>query len=130
MTYAFRCDKTGPHFCAGPEPMLCLDCGETHIPYKCGIDPAETAPGAAPTVIGDRLTPHMDWAAGQVINSRSQERRVYEQKGLRKKSVAEHYRQHGGEKPNMGGISYAGQSDHRSSAEKRGVFTKTGQRVV
>ena len=130
MTFGYRCDTTGiPYICDIDEPQLC-ECGQYHTPYRCGIEPAPTQAGDAPFVVGDRLTPHMDWAAGQVINSRSQERRVYEQKGLRKKSVAEHYRQHGGDKPNMGGISYAGQSDHRSSAEKRGVFTKTGQRVV
>ncbi len=84
----------------------------------------------ATTVIGDKLPRHYDWAAGCWIDSKSARKRIYAAKGLRLKSWKEHVRQHGttGRKPKV--VSYAGQGKHTSSAEREGVWTGDGRRVV
>ena len=130
MAFAFRCPRTGlPYMFEEAGKHVCPSCAKKHDTYPTGA-PAHS-PGA-PAVITDTLRSHMDWGAGQIISSRSQERRVYKAKGLRMKSVAEHRRQYGGFEKRMGGISYAGQGS-RTSSDERGrneVRTGTGQRVV
>ncbi len=130
MAFAFRCPRTGlPYMFDEGGQQVCPSCGEKHDTYPTG-GPARSS--GAPAVFPDRMTPHMDWGAGCMIDSKSQERRIYAQKGLRSKSVAEHRRQYGGFEKRMGGISYAGQGS-RTSSDERGrneVRTGTGQRVV
>ncbi len=128
--HAFRCPKTGiPEMFDDPGVQPCGSCGGEHETYPTGVPDTS---GGFPSVIGDRLLPHMDWAAGCEITSKSQRRRIYAAKGLSIKSADEHRRKHGGlEKRGKAGI-YPGQTNFRSSAE-RGldeVRTKTGQRVV
>lgn len=85
-------------------------------------------------VIGDKLHPFYDYACGERIDSKSQRKRIYKKKGLRLKSVAEHKRQYPEEFKNKTFqkrlISYGGQKKYKSSAEREGVKTGTGQRIV
>lgn len=127
MTYAFRCPQVGlVEFFDSPGRHKCPFCNSSHATYEAGAPPKEEG---LPNVIGDKLGKHYDWAAECEITSKSQRRRVYEEKGLRLKSYAEHRRQHGGLQPFGKGYSYAGQKNHKSTDEIA-VRTKTGQRVV
>tara|TARA_Y100000310_G_scaffold343676_1_gene452419 strand:- start:135 stop:506 length:372 start_codon:yes stop_codon:yes gene_type:complete len=107
----------------------CAHCGAwgNGVPEEHGAPPSE---GGLPSVVGDELRPHMDWSLGEVVSSRSQRRRRYEESGMIMKSAKEVYRNK--DKPNNTGraVSYPGQKNHKSSAERGGVRTKTGQRVI
>lgn len=85
-------------------------------------------------VHGDKLHPFFDYACGERITSKSQRRRIYKQKGLRLKSVAEHKRQYPDEftvnTHQKKGVSYRGQKHHKSAAEREGVRTGKGQLVL
>lgn len=122
---AYDCKCGWKDFDAG----ICPVCGTPLVEYEAGAPPAEDG---CPNVIPDNLTPHWDYAAGQMISSRSERKRVYEEKGLIAKSYAEHRRKYGGTTslPGEKSYSFPGQKDHRSSAEIAGVRTKTGQRVI
>ena len=81
MTYAFRCPKTGcVDFCESPGRHHCPFCDKMHMAYRCGAPEPEEG---MPNVIGDKLAKHKDWAAGCVITSKSQRKRVYKKKRLR-----------------------------------------------
>jgi len=124
MMHAFRCPKTGlPEMFDEPGEHDCAACGGRHETYPTGCRILSAGP---PAVIGDRLTPHMDWAAGCWINSRSQRRKIYAKKGLRLKSIAEDRRQHGGETLRSSAITFGGQKDCRSTAERGIGEVKTG----
>ncbi len=116
MNYAFRCTQTGlVDWTDSSDPVKCSFCGETHEVFETGAPPAEDG---TPNIIGDKLLKHMDWAAGCEITSKSQRRRIYAQKGLHEKSYAEEKRKHGGMEKTGTVYSYAGQTNHTSSAEK------------
>ena len=129
MGHAYRCPVRGLQVTEGPEDVQCAACGETHTPYETGA-PTDTSLGAA--IIPDSLPEHMDWALGERIASRSERRRKYAAAGLRVKSASEHRRQHGHDMNPLRttAITYAGQKNHKSSAERGVVRTGTGQRVV
>jgi hypothetical protein len=67
-----------------------------------------------------------------MISSRSERRRVYRAKGLREKPVSEARRQgwYAFESMRGGAVSYPGQTDHRSSAERGGVRANDGREVI
>lgn len=85
-------------------------------------------PAKAPVVIGDRMPSHFDYSLGAQIDSRSQEKRIMQAKGLRFKSVSEERQQHGGMEKRGPIISYKGQTKHKTRLE--GVRTKAGERIV
>ena len=86
------------------------------------------------SIITDEVRPFYDHACGAKITSKSQRRKLYAAQGLRLKSVAEHKRQYPGEFENKTfnkkAVSYDGQKNHKSIAEREGVRTGDGQRVV
>ena len=126
MGYVFRCPKTQlVEFFDSPGRHECPFCPGQHETYQSGVEKQE----GFPNVIGDELAKHFDWAAGCEINSKTQRRRIYKEKGLVLKSFSEERRHR--DIPKTGtGYSYPGQKDHRSTAEKAVVRTKTGQRVI
>ena len=126
MSFAFRCPQTGLPDFADDKVVICPYCHQKHDTHPVGGVNTDADLGA--NVIGDRLTPYMDWSAGQVINSKSQRRRVYAAKGLREKSIAEDRRQHGGETIRTGAISYGGQKNRATPTGD--VRTADGRRVV
>lgn len=81
-------------------------------------------------VVPDKMHKHFDWAVGAEITSRSQKRRLYDDAGMIMVSAKDEWRDK--DKPRQHGFvaSYAGQKNHQSSADRGGVRTKTGQRVV
>jgi len=118
--------------CDSPHPKgwgKCNDCGTfgNGIPDECG--PPFGGAGIA-NVIPDSFTPHMDWSLGMMVSSRSQRRRLYAENDMHMKSVKESFKDK--DTPNVNGhvVSYAGQKFHKSSAERGGVRTKTGQLVI
>ena len=72
----------------------------------------------------------MDWSVGQTLSSKSERRRLYKQKGMIERSAAEVFREQGTYGTRNAAMSYDGQKDHTSTAERGSVRTKTGQRVV
>jgi len=110
-----------------PGVQKCPFCPGSHATYQCG-PPAKVK--GVPHVVGDKLAKHMDWAAGREFSSRSERKRVYKNMGLNLTSAAELRRKHGMLRKIGGIYSYAGQKDHRSSAEKPLVTTKDGVEVV
>ncbi len=123
--------------------MICFECGQTtsegwHQCTHCGnwgngIPEEHGAPvleQGTPNVVADSFAPHMDWSLGKVVSSRSERKREYENAGMYMRSVKETYRDK--DKPNVKGraVSYAGQKNRKSYAEKGGVRTKAGQLVV
>ncbi len=83
-----------------------------------------------PNVVPDKMHKHYDYAVGAEITSRSQKKRLYEENDLIMVSAKEEWRDK--DKPRRTGFaaSYAGQKNHQSSAERGGVRTVTGQKVV
>ncbi len=123
--------------------MICIACDNPtkagwHQCSHCGVwgngVPEEHGAPASelgmPNFTPDSLTPHMDWSLGDVVTSRSERKRRYEERGMIMKSAKEVYRNK--DKPNVKGkaVSYAGQKHHKSSAERGGVRTKSGQLVL
>lgn len=123
--------------------MICIACGNPtgagwHECGHCGIwgngVPEEHGAPASeegmPNVTPDSFTPHMDWSLGRMVSSRSERNRLYAEGGMNMKSVKEAFRDK--DKPNINGkaVSYPGQTNHKSSAERGGVRTKTGQLVI
>lgn len=127
MSWAVKCDETGlVDFVPGPGLHVCQCCGQGHEAYECG--PGAKAEGM-PIVIGDRMPRHFDYSLGCEVESKSQERRLMQEKGLRYKSLAECRSQgYGGHCRPAPIMSYAGQKKRSSRPE--GVRTKTGQRIV
>ena len=130
MSYAFRCTETGlVEFVEAPGRHYCAICGGTHPTYQIG--PPERQQGA-PNVKGDRLPKHWDWSLGTFVDSKSQRDRLCAENGMHMKSIAEHKRQFPetfeGKKGT--GVSYAGQKNRRSAAERDGVRTGDGRRVL
>jgi len=142
--YCYNCGAVG-HQQVGQ----CESCDGWHSFVKldihrmlCRDDPerAKTLPQTAlrsgeltigvPNVSGDKLHKHMDWSLGQEITSKSQRKRLDEQLGIERVSVHDEYRNK--EKPRVKGrsVSYAGQKDHTSSAERGGVRTADGRQVL
>ena len=150
MSYAFRCTETGLvewADCAGVQP--CPFCNGQHMTYECGLprvvskdsqqEPAKekTVFGKpaingiqSPYIRGDRISKYYDWSCGSEIDSKSQRKRKYAEKGLVEKSEREHRRQHNEPDYKQVAVSYPGQSDHTSSSERHAVRTKTGQKVI
>lgn len=117
MTSCFECPSCGRRdFDPGP----CYVCGgRIDQPVECGVEKTE----GFPHVVKDHMTPHFDYAAGQVIRSRTELNAVYATKGLVRKSYAEHARQHGSTVDmHKRAVSYPGQKLRRSTAEKRQRF--------
>ena len=83
-----------------------------------------------PQFTRDKQHKYFDYTCGAEITSRSQKRRIYEQQGLVEVSAKDEYRDK--EKPNTKGraVTYGGQKNHKSTAERGGVRTKTGQQVI
>ena len=131
MSWAYRCSETGIiEFPESGGKHSCQYCDGEHLAYQIGAPPAEEGI-RAPHVIGDELNKHFDWAAGCEIDSKSQRRRIYKQKGLRLKSIDEHYRDNPAPNiPSGKTFSFKGQTNHRTAAERYAVRTKTGQRVI
>lgn len=118
MIYVARCPK-GAKFVYAESltcEVVCPDCGETHEG-----EPTSFAVLPNANVIGDELRPHFDWSAGVKITSKSQRRKVYAEKGLNLSSVSEYRRKHGGMERTASACSYAGQTNHKSAAERRQV---------
>ncbi|HUU82287.1 MAG TPA: hypothetical protein VM243_02175 [Phycisphaerae bacterium] len=111
---AFKCPDCGAK-AFDPEP--CYVCGGSiDFPVECGV---EKAPGF-PNVVKDHMAPHMDYAVGRVISSRSERNKVYDAMGVVPKSYTEFRRQHPTNTSthhNMA-VSYPGQKRRRSTAEK------------
>ena len=128
MSYAFRCPETGLvewADCAGVHP--CPFCNGKHETFQCGPPPQREG---APYVRGDRISKYFDWSCGCEIDSKTLRKRRYMEKGLVEKSEKEHRKQHNEPKYKPSVVSYAGQKNHKSSAERNWVRTKTGQRVI
>jgi hypothetical protein len=128
MSYAFRCDVTGlVEWCDTAGKQSCPYCHGQHETYVCGAPPKEEG---APAVHGDELNSYWDWSAGCKIESKSQRRRVYAEKGLEERSASEHYRKYGEPVGVTKGttFSYAGQTNRSTSSEH--VRTKDGRRVI
>ncbi len=151
MSHCIRCPKTSlVEWFDSPGQHRCPFCGEIHETYQAGapkrqVDSWEhnlepkprtenqpTRPQGLPNIIPDTLPKHYDWGAGRSFDSRSRRKKFYEAHGLRLKSAAEHRRQFPGNRAERPGrsITYGGQQDHRSSAERGGVRTKDGTRVI
>ena len=97
------------------EPCYVCD-GQIDQPVACGIDNAQ----GFPNVVKDHMTPHFDFAAGQVISSRTERNDVYAAKGLVPKSREEHVRQHGSKvATHKRATSFPGQKLRRSTAEQQ-----------
>lgn len=128
MTYAIRCTKVGIcEFVDGPGRHRCPLCGKMHTAYQCGAPPKQRG---GMNVIPE-IRPYFDFGAGVQITSRAQRRRAYRERGMNLNSTAEHKRHHGDGCWNPGRvISYPGQQNHTSAAEREGVRTKDGRRVV
>ncbi len=119
MGFAFRCPQTGlVDWTDSPDPAKCPFCGEKHEVYETGVP---RSIDGVPSIHCDTLPKHMDWAAGCEITSKSQRRRIYAEKGLHEKSYAEEKRQHGGME-HQRVVSYPGQKNHTSSAEKQQIY--------
>jgi hypothetical protein len=107
-----------------PEPIITK--GEPVVSKRSTLE--------IPNVIGDELRAgshgFYDQGLGAEVRSKSERRRIAEEKGLIMKSPAEEWRDK--EKPNVKGraIIYPGQTSHNSSAERGGVRTKAGQLVI
>lgn len=74
-----------------------------------------------PAVIGDRLAPVFDFAAGRSFDSRAERKRFYKANQMRRVSAGEFARHHddsGGHAAPNRGISYPGQTDRRSGDER------------
>ncbi len=129
MNWGYRCDVTGfPDSCGQEGVNPCPHCHGRHEAYEVGAPPMREGCG---TTIGDELRPYFDWSAGCKISSKSERRRIYAEKGMQEKSLAEHYRNNPTPGPKPGrAVSYAGQGNHKSTAERHAVVTKTGKRVI
>lgn len=117
MIYSLRCDLNNQFAYVEGDKITsatCPLCGSSHAcePTKLSF---------MPTVAfqGDELRKHMDWALGQEVTSKSERKRLYTAKGLREKSYSEHRRQHGAPPKSGVGYSYAGQTNNKSTAERR-----------
>lgn len=114
---AYRCPGCGAKS-FDIEPCYVCD-GRIDQPVECGLEKRE----GFPNVVSDHMAPHFDYAAGQVIRSRTELNAVYAAKGLARKSYAEHARQHGSTVPkHERAVSYPGQKVRRSTGEKRPRF--------
>jgi len=130
--HCFNCGTLGPERwgqCAGCAGWFHFVDEETHLRLTGKLPPI-TISGGLPNVVPDKMTKHYDYASGDWIESRSQKRRIYKAKGMVQVSAKEEWRDK--EKPRTSGFvsSYDGQKNHQSSAERDGVRTATGQRVV
>ena len=129
--FCWECGHEGPHKGLG----YCLYCdaeenfvdGETMLRFT-GEDTIH-AGGGAPAVISDKVN-YFDYNIGQQVTSKSEQDRIYKDRGLNMQSRAERYRDK--EKPNVKGrvVIYPGQKHHKSSVERGGVRTKAGQLVL
>lgn len=121
-----------------PEPALNVKLKKEHfnVPIPPELESEIIEPmscnfgGSICNVVPDRMTRHYDYASGDWIESRAEKRRIYKEKGMRMVSAKEEWRDK--DKPRKFGhvASYAGQKNHQSSAERDGVRTATGQRVI
>ena len=110
-----------------PEPVLPPEV-KTERRVNVGEDKSSAFP--VPFTRNDHMMPHMDWSLGKEINSKSQRDALDKQNGMIRVSPQEEYRNK--EKPTVKGraVTYGGQKHHTSSAERGGVRTKDGQRVI
>lgn len=116
MSFVYYCNKVLiPEWVDGPGVYDCPHCGCRHEAYEAG--PPAPEPGM-PNIVSDKIPKHHDWAAGCDISSRSQRKRVYKQKGLRRMSLAEYNRKYGHEGNRGVAYAYAGQKNHKSTSEK------------
>jgi len=85
---------------------------------------ARPRPARTINVIGDRLKKHFDYSAGCVIDSKSQRRRIYKEKGMNLNSAAEYRRNNATNIPakENTAVSYPGQKDRRSADERNSMF--------
>jgi len=72
-----------------------------------------------PYVVGDRVPKHYDYSLGTEVNSRAQQNRLLAEKDMRLVSPSEHKQRFGGPPKRGVGYSYAGQTAHKSTAERR-----------
>ncbi len=112
--FGYVCPTLGRNFTEADAPVYC-ECGDVHQVFPCGAPPAEAG---MPNICGDELRKHFDWSVGAEVTSKSQRRRLYAQKGMIEKSSSEYYREHGAPAVRGRGYSYAGQTSHKSTAEK------------
>ncbi len=128
MSWVVRCSKTGMCDWVESSGLHLCSCGGKHKAYEAGAPPKERG---ATSVIPDTLRSHFDWSVCRQIESRSQRNRIYADKGMNLNSIAEDNRNYGdGCWGRSRAVSYSGQRSHKSTAERGGVRTKTGQRVI
>jgi len=99
--------------------IKCPMCGSKMKAFQCG-PPAkdESTTPSIPYVANDHVAKHTDWALGEEINSKSDRKKKYKAAGLRFYSANEYRRRYGGVGKCGRAITYAGQTSHRSTAER------------
>jgi len=131
----------------GVEPHYCPHCRETHprVSWKDYLQfqdeqvieekkPVKVIDKSSkigiPFARKDKMKKHMDWSLGQEITSKSQRDKLDAEHGMIRVSPQEEYRNK--DKPRVKGraVTYAGQKEHTSSAERGGVRTKEGQLII
>lgn len=125
MGWSFICPKNPlePEWVGGAGLYACSTCGKRHRAVETGA-PAKQA--GSPVIFKDKVAKHFDYACGRWINSESQRRRIYDKMGLVRRSMAENRRTHPtNTSPKVNSaITYGGQTDHRSAAEKHQTFKR------
>ncbi len=105
-----------------PEAVVdCPSCGGQMVVFRAGLPDPDPDELACPIVIGDRLDGTFDSASGQNFTSRSARKRFYRDNQLRRISVGDAKREGYGQlnyKYMHRSITYGGQRDRRSGAEK------------
>lgn len=111
---AFKCASCGwREFDPAGE---CPQCGGRMKKYRAGAPPKRAG---APNVIGDQLARHMDYSLGEEVSSKSERRRKYAAAGLNETTFGEVKAKRELRIRDGTGFSYAGQRNHRSTAEMR-----------
>ena len=128
MNYVYECQQFGKDFADKAGPLQCPHCGRAHEAVPCGAPPAE--PGA-PNVIPDHIQRRMHWGLGREIDSRSEKKRLLEEKGLTEIGAQEASDKGYQETTSMGkGYFYDGLRSRKSTAERGAVMTSDGRRVI
>ncbi len=128
MNYAYTCPEFGKDFADKAGPLRCPHCGQAHEAVACG-HPGKVA--GAPNIIADSMPRRMHWGLGREIDSRSEKRRLLEEKGLTEIGAKEARDKGHQETASMGkGYFYAGQAARKSTAERGAVMTSDGRRVI
>jgi hypothetical protein len=120
VSHVIRCPETGlVEWFDEAGFHRCPFCGKSHETYEAGAPLKEEG---LPNVIGDKLPKHMDYSCGAVIDSKSQRRRVYKEKGLVERSISEHRKENPEIMARRGTISsYSGQADRSSPRGRKEI---------